>query len=163
MKLGLMLTERFSLLKELVKPCALREAGAGEPDGRLSAEQEAVWNALTDDLKRRCVHSVLEEKIRYSEFEKKREDVAEKLGKLCVPSLRGAFVEKLLTSLDLLDEFSKKGENGTTKLDTLFIGGDEARALQRSIVETCGISNFGVLHSKVADIVQNFNTEENTG
>ena len=40
------------------------------------------------------------------------------------------------------------------------------RALQRSIVETCGISNFGVLHSKVADIiqdVQNFNTEEDTG
>ena len=59
----------------------------------------------------------------------------------------------------MLDEYenthveSEAGGCSMTKLNMLFTGSSSARRLQRSIVETCGASNFDVLLERVGDVV----------
>ena len=148
------------LWKELVKPCAAKQAGIPRYEMKVKPEGSLVWQEIMKhpSLADKCKHIVEQEDASYTAFAAERLRIANVFHQLCVRPLEHVFIRPLLLSLGRLDEFVDTAfelpgiASVETKLDALFVNHPASFRLCQGIVEHCGVSNFEVLLAKVADI-----------
>ena len=156
------------LWKDLIKPCAEHAGGVHGVDAHLRAEGTMIWRELisgTREVAQQCVEASQAERRQYDALLEKRHAAVLKFARLCVRPLEYPFIRPLLVHLNMLEDYEntypQNDEDGApmSKLDILFTSSPEATRLQRSVVESCGVSNFHVLEGRIQDVVSGLTDE----
>ena len=151
------------LWQDLLKPCVHR---AVHGDGPIRPEGEAVWRELlarNPSVAQQLLDAFVSDEGAYQNFWQKRMVVVQHFANVCrCTSLRTCFVEPLLVSLGLDDEFHLPCEAvpGCSKLDVLFTDRPEAEPLYQSIMESVGVRHLGDMTRVAESIVGSWDASD---
>ena len=151
------------LWQDLLKPCVHR---AVHGDGPVRLEGEAVWRELMARnplVAQQLLAAFVSDDDAYQNFWQKRMVVVQRFASVCrCGSLRTCFVEPLLVSLGLQDEFNMpcEGVPGCSKLDVLFTDRPEAEPLYQSIMESVGVRHLGDVTRVVESVVGSWDASD---